>query len=78
MTVTKGIISAIRKDTASGKLFIQADAAISPGNSGGPLFDAKGNVIGVSVAKFSGNSAEGLGLFIPLVDALSSVGVSVK
>ena len=78
MTVTKGIISAVRKDTASGKLFIQADAAISPGNSGGPLFDAKGSVIGVSVAKFSGNSAEGLGLFIPLVDALSSVGVSVK
>lgn len=77
-TVTKGIVSAIRKDTASGQTFIQADAAISPGNSGGPLFNSSGNIVGVSVAKFSGNSAEGLGLFIPLADALSSVGVSVK
>jgi S1-C subfamily serine protease len=77
-TVTKGIVSAIRKDTASGQTFIQADAAISPGNSGGPLFDSFGSVVGVSVAKFSGNSAEGLGLFIPLADAFSALGLVIE
>lgn len=77
-TVTKGIVSAIRKDATNGLAFIQSDAAISPGNSGGPLFDSKGRVVGISVAKFSGSSAEGLGLFIPIKDALESLGVSIK
>ena len=77
-TVTKGIISNIRVDNASGLKFIQADASISPGNSGGPLFDKFGNVIGISVAKYNANSAEGLGLFIPLEDAFSSIKLSIK
>tara|TARA_B100000886_G_C20398720_1_gene481611 strand:+ start:237 stop:1562 length:1326 start_codon:yes stop_codon:yes gene_type:complete len=77
-TVTKGIISNIRVDNASGLKFIQADASISPGNSGGPLFDKFGNVIGISVAKYNANSAEGLGLFIPLQDAFSSIKLSIE
>ena len=77
-TVTKGIISNIRVDNASGLKFIQADASISPGNSGGPLFDKFGNVIGISVAKYNTNSAEGLGLFIPLQDAFSSIKLSIE
>ncbi len=77
-TVTKGIVSAIRKDATNGLSFIQSDAAISPGNSGGPLFDAKGRVIGVSVAKFTGSNAEGLGLFIPISDALDALGVTLN
>ena len=77
-TVTKGIISNIRVDNASGLKFIQADASISPGNSGGPLFDKFGNVIGISVAKYNANSAEGLGLFIPLKDAFSSIKLSIE
>ena len=77
-TVTKGIISNIRVDNASGLKFIQSDASISPGNSGGPLFDKFGNVIGISVAKYNTNSAEGLGLFIPLQDAFSSIKLSIE
>ena len=78
MTVTKGIVSAIRTDNASGMSFIQSDAAISPGNSGGPLFNSKGQVVAISVAKFTGGGAEGLGLFIPLAAALDALGVAVK
>ena len=77
-TVTKGIISNIRVDNASGLKFIQADASISPGNSGGPLFDRFGNVIGISVAKYNTNSAEGLGLFIPLKDAFNSIKLLIE
>jgi serine protease Do len=77
-TVTRGIVSAIRTDSSSGRQFIQSDAAISPGNSGGPMFDAEGDVIGVSVAKYSGGGAEGLGLFIPIADALESLNVKLK
>ena len=77
-TVTKGIISNIRVDNTSGLKFIQSDASISPGNSGGPLFDKLGNVIGISVAKYNTSSAEGLGLFIPLKDAFSSIKLSIK
>ena len=77
-TVTKGIISNIRVDNTSGLKFIQSDASISPGNSGGPLFDKFGNVIGISVAKYNTSSAEGLGLFIPLKDAFSSIKLSIK
>lgn len=77
-TVTKGIVSAIRTDNTSGMSFIQSDAAISPGNSGGPLFNDKGQVVAISVAKFTGGGAEGLGLFIPLGAALDALGVEVK
>jgi serine protease Do len=70
-------VSALRVDRASNQQFIQADVSISPGNSGGPLLDAKGNVIGISVAAFSGRGAEGLGLFIPLQDAFSSLGIAL-
>jgi S1-C subfamily serine protease len=76
-TVTRGIVSAIRTDSASGLRFIQSDAAISPGNSGGPLFDQEGNVIGISVAKYSGGGAEGLGLFIPIADAIEALSIKV-
>ncbi|NIA70634.1 trypsin-like serine protease [Pelagibius litoralis] len=77
-TVTRGIVSALRTDPASGRRFIQADVAISPGNSGGPLFNAKGDIIGLSAQKYSGPGAEGLGLFIPITDALSALGIALE
>lgn len=76
-TVTKGIVSALRTDPASGRRFIQADVAVSPGSSGGPLFSADGGIIGISAAKYTGGGAEGLGLFIPIADALVAVGLSL-
>ena len=53
-TVTKGIISARNRDIDAGDFddFIQTDAAINRGNSGGPLFDMTGSVIGVNTAIF--------------------------
>lgn len=62
-TVTSGIVSAYRDD--SGLDYLQFSAPISPGNSGGPVIDQKGRVVGVAVAKMIGNGAEGLSFAIP-------------
>lgn len=70
-TVTSGIVSGTRKLGSTS--FIQADAPISPGNSGGPLLDEFGNVIGLSVAKIAIPGSEGLGLFVPIADALNAL-----
>ena len=67
-TTTTGIISARGRDIQSGPLddFIQVDAPINRGNSGGPLFDTKGNVIGINTAIFSPNGGSvGIGFAIP-------------
>lgn len=68
-TVTQGIISGLNRSIAfeNGTVIeplIQTDASINSGNSGGPLFNAKGQVIGINTAKM--NSAEGLGFSIPI------------
>ncbi len=74
-TVTTGIVSAIRTDRGSKLKFIQSDAAVSGGNSGGPLLDAKGNVIGISVLKLITETTESLNLFIPIADALNALNI---
>ena len=74
-TVTSGIVSAIRKDNRTGLTFIQSDAALSPGNSGGPLLDENGNVIGISVSKIIGRDSEGLNMFIPIKSALTALNI---
>jgi S1-C subfamily serine protease len=45
---------------------IQTDAAISPGNSGGPLLDSRGRLIGINTAVIVGAGAEGLGFAVPI------------
>src|SRR5882757_9565013 len=67
-TVTTGIVSARRRDIHSGPFddYIQTDAAINRGNSGGPLFDMDGKVIGINTAIFSPSGGSvGLGFAIP-------------
>jgi serine protease Do len=67
-TVTVGIISARNRDIQSGPYdrFIQTDAAINRGNSGGPLFDLNGDVIGINSAIISPSGGSiGLGFSIP-------------
>ncbi|MCZ6765004.1 MAG: trypsin-like peptidase domain-containing protein [Alphaproteobacteria bacterium] len=67
-TVTTGIVSAVERDIRSGPFdsFIQTDAAINSGNSGGPLFDVNGRVIGINTAIFSrGGGNVGIGFAIP-------------
>ena len=67
-TVTNGIISAkdrsITLDNQQMTL-LQTNAAINPGNSGGGLFNSRGELIGMVVAKSSGSDVEGLGFAIP-------------
>ena len=69
-SVTVGIVSALNRDVGESMFddFIQTDAAINHGNSGGPLFNLRGEVIGVNWALISPNSTSGsigLGLAIP-------------
>lgn len=68
-TVTNGIVSALEREvTIDGEtmVLLQHNAAVSPGNSGGALFNMKGELIGVVNAKYSSNGAEGLGFAIPI------------
>jgi len=67
-TVTSGIVSAVLRSTGGGAFdrFIQTDASINRGNSGGPLFDMQGNVIGINNAIFSPSGGSvGIGFAIP-------------
>jgi len=78
-TLTVGYISAkdrtINTDGTYNINMMQTDAAINSGNSGGPLFNMKGEVIGITTAKYSGSSnsgasIEGIGFAIPMDDVM--------
>lgn len=76
-TLTRGIVNAIRQfENESALPLIQADVAIRPGNSGGPLLDASGNVVGVAVSKL--RDAQGINFFIPIEDALEKLRIQIK
>jgi serine protease Do len=67
-TVTSGIVSALSRDIQSGPFddFIQTDASINRGNSGGPLFNNAGEVVGVNTAILSpGGGSVGIGFAVP-------------
>ena len=71
-TVTTGIISAKNRTIGAGAFdnFLQTDASINPGNSGGPLFDFKGDVIGINTMILSRTGqSSGLGMAIPVNEA---------
>ena len=74
-TITRGIVSAFRKER-DGNTYIQSDAAATAGNSGGPMVDANGNVVGITVQKIT--EAENLNLFIPIDDALKALNLRVE
>ena len=79
-TVTKGILSgkerlinvAVNNSSVADYIMkvIQIDAAVNPGNSGGPLCDVSGNVIGIISIKIVKDTVEGMGFAIPIEDAL--------
>ncbi len=67
-TVTAGIVSGKGRSLGSGPYenFIQTDASINPGNSGGPLFNLKGEMVGINTAIYSRNGGNiGIGFAIP-------------
>ncbi|MEG1068953.1 MAG: trypsin-like peptidase domain-containing protein [Ruthenibacterium sp.] len=75
-TVTDGIISALNRDITIDSQtmnLMQTNAAVSPGNSGGGLFNARGELIGIVNAKSGGSGAEGLGFAIPINTAMKVV-----
>jgi serine protease Do len=79
-TVTAGIVSARGRDIGSGPYddYIQIDAPINKGNSGGPTFDMDGNVMGVNTAIFSPSGGSvGIGFDIP-ADTVKSVVAQLK
>jgi serine protease Do len=75
-TVTEGVISALSRDIEIDRHsmnLLQTSAAVNPGNSGGGLFNSRGELIGIVNAKSSGADIEGLGFAIPSNTAISVV-----
>ena len=80
-TLTVGYVSALDREINENGIPInmfQTDCAINSGNSGGPIFDMNGNVVGITTAKYSsgsssGASIEGIGFCIPINDAMEIV-----
>lgn len=63
LSLSSGLISQLRRSTNN--RYIQTDAAISPGSSGGGLFDSNGNLIGILTEKIADEDVEGIGFAIP-------------
>ena len=82
-TITKGIVSGINRmvsvELGNGSYLmevIQTDASINSGNSGGPICNIKGEVIGITSSKLAGNGIEGMGFAIPInsvMDVIESI-----
>ncbi len=77
-TFTFGIVSALHRNLGISMYenYIQTDAAINPGDSGGPLLDINGDVVGVNTAIIQ--SGQGLGFAIPIDDAISVANEIIK
>lgn len=81
-TVTKGIVSAHRyrmKMLGAHENYIQGDVEVHPGNSGGPLLDENGNIVGITAASITlENFGQGLNYFIPISEALDRLGIQLQ
>lgn len=81
-TMTSGMVSALDRDittqdqatgqTTTNNMF-QIDAAVNEGNSGGPVYNTKGEVVGIVTAKYASTGVEGLGFAIPIKDVADIV-----
>jgi S1-C subfamily serine protease len=75
-SISKGIISG--KRVIEEKSYLQTDASVSPGNSGGPILNKKGEIIGMVNAKVIGQGTEGLGFAIPINIILEKLNLVIK
>jgi hypothetical protein len=76
-TISKGIISSVRKNN-DGNKYIQTDASVNGGNSGGPLIDENGMLFGVVNAKLVGSGVEGIAFGIPASDITKKLNIKFK
>lgn len=72
-TLTRGILSGYR--SMEDNRYLQSDVAILPGNSGGPLLDGQGSVVGVAVMGLGAKGVAGMNFFIPIADALAKLNI---
>lgn len=81
-TFTDGVVSylnrAVTTDSGNAINMFQTNAAINEGNSGGPVYDMYGKVVGIASAKYAASSVEGLGFFIPINDIKTMVDDIIK
>ena len=74
-SITKGIVSAVDRniqiDNFNAISMFQVDCAVNQGNSGGPIFNMYGEVVGIVSAKYASETIEGLGFSIPIDDVVS-------
>ncbi len=75
-TVTRGVVSGYPEQDE--KRFIQTDASVNPGSSGGPLFASDGTIAGLTIIKFVGLEFEGLGFAVPIRDVIRYLSLRVK
>lgn len=74
-TVTQGIVSGFRRNPS--RSLIQTDTAVNPGNSGGPLLNREGAVIGIVTEKIVSEGVEGLGFALPIGEVLQRLNVTI-
>lgn len=72
-SLTRGVVSGLQQ--IDGVAFVQTDASINRGNSGGPLIDSDGRLIGVVSWKLAGSDVEGLAFGVPVFAALGGLGL---
>ena len=75
-TITKGMVSGFREFDE--KKLIQTDVSMNPGNSGGPLINTKGKVLGLVSMKLIANEIEGIGFAIPIEQAIKILNIKFK
>ena len=75
-SVSRGIVSGKRK--IEEVVYIQTDVSVSPGNSGGPLINTKGGIIGIIQRKLIGNGIEGVGFALPIETVLKVLNIEIE
>jgi S1-C subfamily serine protease len=75
-TLTRGVVSTVQR-VIDGQAFIQSDVAVTHGNSGGPLLDEKGAIVGLSVLIYEpGGVSQNINFFVPIEEALKALAIS--